>query len=472
MGQEIDNSRFTEEDFIAFKERLSHETDILSQWIKEGELASEHEVGGCELEAWLVDNDGHPLPENEAFLAKLSDPLVVPELSRFNIELNTHPHKLEDGYLDTLHAEISKRWRHCEFVADELGMNMLMTGILPTIKQDDLCPANMSSMKRYRALNEQIFRLRKHRPIELDIKGREHLHLQHHDVMLEAATTSFQIHFKVDIKDAVRAFNASKILSAPMAALAANSPFLFAHDLWDETRIPLFEQAVSVGGSDYSKRVTFGIRYAEKSILECFIANRDRYPVLLPTLSDEPVDELPHLRLQNGTIWRWNRPLVGFSDNGRPHIRIEHRVVPSGPTPRDMVANAAFYFGLVKALMDEETAPEQRLPFKQAHENFYKAAAEGLGTRVTWLDGRAGKVDELILDVLLPMASQGLASFGLGKEEIETWLGIIRQRVQSGMTGAAWQRAWTEKYDRDFPALVRQYRELQNSDQPIHAWAL
>jgi hypothetical protein len=58
------------------------------------------------------------------------------------------------------------------------------------------------------------------------------------------------------------------------------------------------------------------VRYARESILECFEANRTRYPVLLPAVMDEPPESLAHLRLHNGTIWRWNRPLIGFDEQG------------------------------------------------------------------------------------------------------------------------------------------------------------
>jgi len=469
MGQEIAESRFTDADFEAFRQRLARETALLGQWIGDGTLACDEPLGGFELEAWLIDGHGWPAPVNERFLDALDDPLVVPELATFNVELNTPPRRLGPGSLDTMHADLADLWQRCEGAAVPLGVRMLMVGILPTVRQQDLSLRNMSPLQRFRALNEQVFRLRHGKPIELDIRGEQSLRLEHHDVMLEAAATSFQIHLMVDPGRAVRAFNASKLLSAPMVAMAANSPYLFGADLWSETRIPLFEQAVAVGGSNYSRRVTFGVRYAESSILECFESNRDRYPVLLPTVMDEPDEALAHLRLHNGTIWRWNRPLVGFSADGRPHLRIEHRVAPSGPSATDAIANAAFYFGAMASALADEHPPGHYAGFDAARGNFYAAARHGLEAEVVW-EGRRGVVADLISERLLPMAEAGLARLGVGKGERRRWLGVLERRVASRRTGAVWQRAWVAAHGPDFEGLVRRYLANQQADRPVHEW--
>ncbi len=469
MGQEIADSRFTERHFDEFRRRLARETELLGAWISEGRLACDEPLGGFELEAWLIDGRGWPAPVNERFLAALDDPLVVPELSTFNVELNTPPRALGARTLDTMHDDLAALWRRCETAAAQLGAHVMMVGILPTVRQADLTLGNMSSMQRFRALNDQVFRLRHGRPIELDIRGEETMRLEHHDVMLEAAATSFQIHLMVDAGRAVRAFNAAKMLSAPMVALSANSPYLFGKDLWAETRIPLFEQAVAVGGSNDSRRVTFGTRYAEDSILECFEANRDRYPVLLPTLMDQPPEQLAHLRLHNGTIWRWNRPLVGFSADGSPHLRIEHRVAPSGPTAADAIANAAFFFGAMAVALSDPRPPEDYVAFEEARSNFYAAARHGLEAEVVW-QGRRGAVADLLRERLLPMAAHGLARLGVAAGERTRWLGIVEQRVASRRTGAHWQRAWIKAHGPDFEGLVRRYLTHQRADQPVHEW--
>ena len=470
MGDEIAQTEFSAETFERFRERVDLETTLLQQWITDGGLHSDKPTVGSELEAWLVDDEGSPAPRNSELLSSLENEMVVPELAKFNVELNTEPLNLSPGFLETMHANLWQLWQDCEHAANQQGNQMVMIGILPTVKQVDLCMANQSAMKRYRALNDQIFRLRSGDPLHLDIKGREHLKTEHHDVMLEAAATSFQIHYKVDIDMAVRAYNASRILSGPLVAMAANSPYLFGHDLWDESRIPLFEQSVLVGGSSYANRVSFGIRHASNSIMECFEANRVRFPALLPQLMDVAPEKLAHLRLHNGTIWRWNRPLIGFNEDGQPHLRIEQRVAAAGPSMQDMVANAAFYFGALTALLADPEPIEQHIPNRVAARNFYQSAQYGLNAKVNWRSQRTSTVSDLIEQVLLPLAKKGLMSIDYPEVDVDQWLSIIQQRVHSGRNGAWWQRQWVARHGRDFNALVLAYRELQAQDVPVHSW--
>jgi gamma-glutamyl:cysteine ligase YbdK (ATP-grasp superfamily) len=257
-----------------------------------------------------------------------------------------------------------------------------------------------------------------------------------------------------------------------MVAISANSPYLFGCDLWEESRIPLFEQAVSVGGSLFSERVTFGLRYVVRSILECFQANLTRFPVLLPQIMDKSPERLAHLRLHNGTIWRWNRPLIGFDDSGAPHLRIEHRVVPAGPTVSDSIANAALYFGAVQSLAGEAVPSEPSLPFVLAKTNFYTAAREGLHTEVEWLDGRKETLATILSDDILPRARLGLLELGIDVAETDLWLGVIEGRLSSGQTGSSWQRAWVERYGANMDALTAAYLERQQTGRPVHEWTI
>ncbi len=470
MGQEIPSSRFSDEDFAEFARRLESETRLLAEWFDNGVFRGREARGGAELEACLLYRDGDPAPENQAFMQSFDDPLVVPELATFNLELNTHARPLRGDVFSRMADELKASWGRCNRRAGELGLRMGMIGVLPTLRQSTLTLANMSPLNRYRALNEQIFRLRKGQPIRLDIEGREALHLEHQDVMLESAATSFQIHLQVDQPQAAALYNLSKIVSAPMVAVSANSPYLFGRELWEESRIPLFEQAISVGASDLTKRVSFGIRYLYESMMENFTANLLRYPVLLPLLMDEPPERLPHLRLHNGTIWRWNRPLIGFNEAGEPHLRIEHRVVPAGPSVADSIANAAFYFGLVMGLLEQQPQPTERLQFDRARGNFYAAARHGLAAEVAWFDIERIELDRLIAERLLPVARSGLERLGIDPEERDHWLGIVEQRVASRQTGAAWQRAWTERHGRDFHGLMQAYLQHQESGRAVHDW--
>jgi len=273
----------------------------------------------------------------------------------------------------------------------------------------------------------------------------------------------------------VRAYNAAIIASAPLVAVTANSPYLFGHDLWDETRVPLFEQSVSVGGLAGAshgplRRVTFGSGYARDSLMECFTENAQHYPVMLPMHYRDGLEQMAHVRLHNGTIWRWNRPLIGFDYDGMPHLRIEHRVIPAGPTIVDMIANAAFYNGLMQTLMTQAIPPELQLPFAVARDNFYAAAQRGLDAHVRWFGEARGTLLALVSGQLLPMARQGLQQLEIDPADIDRYLGIIEARVNSGQTGAAWQRACAARLGRNLQAMTQIYRAHQDAGRPVHEW--
>ncbi|MEW7985602.1 MAG: glutamate--cysteine ligase [Candidatus Thiodiazotropha sp.] len=472
MGQEIESSEFSAHDFAEFQRRLKRETELLAEWFDAGVFTSEGAVGGFELEACLLDRSAGPAPLNQPLLEELDEPLVVPELATFNVEINSTARLLQGDVFERMAEELQRVWDKCNRLAHPLGARMGMIGIMPSLQQQALTLRNMSPLNRYQALNEQVFKLRHDRPLLIHIEGRETLDLQHDDVMLESAATSFQIHFQVDEKSAAKLYNLSKIASAPMVAVSANSPYLFGYDLWDETRIPLFEQSIAVGASDLTKRVSFGIRYVYESMMENFLANLQRYPVLLPLLMDEPAEKLAHLRLHNGTIWRWNRPLIGFDDSGRPHLRIEHRVVPAGPSVSDCIANAAFYFGLVNGLANRYESPESDMGFIRARSNFYNAAREGLQAELFWFNWKTCRAGELIREQLLGVAREGLTSLGIETASVDHWMGIIRQRVVRGINGAAWQRQWVSRHGMDFQALMEAYLEQQESGKPVHEWSL
>jgi hypothetical protein len=267
-----------------------------------------------------------------------------------------------------------------------------------------------------------------------------------------------------------------QILSAPMVAVSANSPLLFGKRLWQETRIPLFEQAVAIGGIAGGafgplKRVSFGSGYARQSIMEVFVENAEHFPLLLPVDLGDELSRFSHLRLHNGTIWRWNRPLVGFDEDGTPHLRIEHRVIPAGPTVIDTLANTAFFYGLVHSLAEQESVPEHLLEFTRARDNFYAAARYGLNAQVTWLDGRRGRIGEL-LQQLIRYAREGLEQLGCEQRLNDYYLSIIEQRLLTGQTGAAWQLRYLDKHGDDLQSLVAAYREHQDSGKPVHEWTL
>ena len=478
MGRDISTSAFTEADFEAFSQRLHAETELLAGWFADDRLADTHPVGGFELEAWLADTTGRPAALNERLLEALQDPLLTHELAQFNIELNTTPRTLRDGALRAMERDLATTWARTRTAAAALGAQLIAIGILPTVRQDDLGHGAMTPSPRYAALNDQVLRQREERPLRIDICGRERLRTDHPDVMLESAATSFQIHMQVPASRAADYYNAALLVSGPLVAASANSPYLFGRDLWDETRIPLFEQAVESGGvggaaQGPSRRVGFGTGYVRESLIETFRENEQHFPVLLP-IAMEPADgPLAHLQLHNGTIWRWNRPLVGIDDAGNPHVRIEHRVVPGGPSATDAIANAALFYGLTRYFAsDPDYRPAGLLSFPVARDNFYACARHGLGARVRWADDGIYPVARLILRTLLPCARFGLSDLGLAGEDIDRYLGIIEARVDSGRNGAGWQRAWVERHGRDMAALTNAYAERQAEGNPVHRWPL
>ncbi len=471
MGQEIPYQTFSSEDFYEFDIRLTRETRLLERMFAGDSFKSAHPVGGFELEAWLVDAQARPAPANVDFLQRLNNPEVVPELSQFNIEINVPPLILRGEALGRFAAHLQLNWQACRDTARTMGLDLMCVGIHPALRDSQLTLANMSRNERYRVLNEQVLSLRNARPITLELQGNTTLRTVHRDVMLEAATTSFQVHLQIPPTLAVAAYNAAQLVSAPLVAVSANSPFLFGADLWDESRIPLFEQAVDLGEMG-GRRVCLGDDYLQKSLLECFTDNLRLYPPLIPSRLNEPIETLPHLRLHNGTIWRWNRPIIGFSKTGQPHLRVENRVLPAGPTVNDMVANAAFYWGLTWALATHERAWQKDLPFGKVRDNFYAAARHGFNCRLHWLDNQQHDCATLILDTLLPLAEKGLTGLGLAAGNISEYLGIIAARTHSRQNGTAWQRAWVRQHGPDMEALSRAYLVQQWSGRPVHQWEL
>lgn len=473
MGTEIGTQSVTREDFARFGQRLAAETQYARTAYDHGLFADAQRVAGFELEACLIDRGCLPAARNVSFLARLNSSLVVPELSRFNVEINATPQQLQGSSLSRLESELTATWQQCQRVAAEEQGSLIAIGILPTLRDTDLSLANMSPSRRYAMLNDQILRLRGGRPLTLSIEGADRIATTHTDVMLEAATTSFQAHLQTPACDAARTYNASLILAAPLVALSANSPFLFGRALWQETRIPLFEQAVDCcdpGHPEYM-RVTFGSGYLGADPTELFAENLSSYAVLLPFEMPGEIASCAHLRLHNGTIWRWNRLLVGFDDNGRPHLRVEQRVMPAGPSIVDMIANAAFYYGAVHSLTRRAVAPERELPFTAARANFYCAARSGLGAELTWLGGRRIMAGELLARELLPLARQGLAELELAVEDRRRYLGVIDGRLRSGRNGAAWQLAHYAKYH-DFLRLTADYLAHQSRIVPVHEWPI
>jgi len=276
---------------------------------------------------------------------------------------------------------------------------------------------------------------------------------------------------------AIRYYNAGHIIAAPIVAITANSPFLFGKSIWEETRIPVFEQTVFVP-SKFNRnnrdldRVTFGSSYLKESILEVYLENLDYY-ILLPELMDKPPDKLSHLRFHNGTIWRWIRPIIDMNKDGVPHIRIEHRVAPAGPSLTDMIADIAFFLGLIRYYAYCKVAPEKQLAFGKARTNFYQAARYGLNARVDWMESKNVVMKDLLLELLIPQAKQGLLKLGIKKKDAIFYIDeIIKPRVQQQQTGSQWQQKYIAKHGPNFHEMLHRYMENQEKDLPVHEWRI
>lgn len=466
MGEEIETTGFTRQDRARFADRLAQETGHLRALFAKDRFSHAGHMLGFEIETWILDHNYFPASINQELLEALGDPLVVPELSRFNVELNCDPIALERGAFRRAFAALTDLWARCNAVAHRLDANLVMIGTLPTIRKEDMTLPNMSPLNRYYALNREVLRMRRGRALRVDIEGRDHLVSEHADVMLEAATTSFQVHLKAPAELAHLYYNAAIAASGPVLAAAGNAPFVFGKSLWEETRIPLFEQAVVVPGPS---RVSMGSGYATRSLAQIFEENAHAYDILLPMALNAPAGEMRHLRLHNGVIWRWNRPLIGFDPDGTPHLRVEHRVLPAGPSLIDMIANAALYVGLARLLVLSGGDGSGGLPFAAARENFYAAARYGLDARLTWPGVGEIAADRLLLERVLPEARIGLVD--LGVDDAGDFLDVIEARVRSRQTGAAWQRRALEARGGDLYAMMAAYCEGQRSGAPVHEWA-
>lgn len=470
MGQEVSHSHFTEEEMTLFRQRLIAETKLLKQQFEDGLFSSCAPVGGFEIEGWLLDDKMKPASVNDAFFEALNNPLATPELAKFNIELNNLPLPLKADAFNQFERDMLAVYDDARKAAIAVDSDVVLVGILPTLEARDCSLANMSEMKRYHALNDVVFKIREGRPLLFDIHAKDSLTMESDNLMFEAATTSFQIHMQMPWQQAHHYYNASIIASAPLMAMAANAPLLFSKQLWQETRIPLFEQSVDTG--DGLRRVSFGTGYAKESIVECFEENLQEFAVLLPMLFDDDAEKFSHLRLHNGVIWRWNRPLVGFDDDGTPHVRIEQRILPAGPTLKDMVANAAFFYGLTQSLVNQIEQGIEKMPFVQAKDNFYQAAQNGLESTLVWNQKRYGgeALKALLIDELIPLAAAGLSQLNIDADSSAEYLEIIKQRVQTGQTGAVWQLKHLEAVNGDLAQLTHDYMILQSANQPVHTW--
>jgi gamma-glutamyl:cysteine ligase YbdK (ATP-grasp superfamily) len=491
MGEEVDRRVFTREDRSQYRMKVRRCLDVFERMLRESRFDDEVQCTGLEIELNLVDEAGDPALKNAEVLERIADPDFQTELGQFNLEINVAPQALAGAGLARYEADVRASLNMAEEKAAPVGAHLLMAGILPTLAPGHMTADTLSANPRYALLSEQILAARGE-DITLSIHGQERLDTTSDSIVPEAACTSTQLHVQVSPEDFPAYWNASQAIAGVQLAVGANSPFLLGKRLWAETRIALFQQATDTRAEELKvqgvrPRVWFGEHWIN-SIFDLFEENVLYFPALLPIVSDEdPVrtlDEggtpaLSELRLHNGTIYRWNRPIYDAT-SGTPHLRVENRVLPAGPTVVDTMANAAFYFGLVRTLAQSDRPLWSQMSFSAAEENFYVAAQHGIDANLYW--PRLGSVPaaELVLRRLLPMAHEGLDDWGVDPADRDRLLGIIEQRCLSARNGATWlTSAFEATFERDgqgrFDALrsvVRDYRTLMHTNEPVHTWPL
>ncbi|MCI0385853.1 glutamate--cysteine ligase [Streptomyces sp. CNQ085] len=494
MGEKVEAGGFVLSDRRRYRDKHQRCLQGLRRLLEEQRFDRPRDLMGLEIELNLADTEGMPRMMNAQVLERIASRDFQTELGQFNLEVNILPHRLSGRVLDQLAEELRTGLAYADRKAAEVDARIVMIGILPTLTGDHLVSANLTAADRYTLLNDQIMTARGEEVV-LDIEGVEHLRYASSSIAPEAACTSVQLHLQVTPGRFADVWNAAQAVSAVQVAVGANSAFLFGRELWRESRPPLFLQATDTRQPELiaqgvRPRTWFGERWIS-SAYELFEENSRYFPPLLPVCADEEplevldaggVPSLAEMTLLNGTVYRWNRPVYGVAD-GVPHLRVENRVLPAGPTVTDVLANTALYYGLVRALADDPRPVWNRMPFSAAAENFDVACRHGMDARLWWpRPGRGGKlsavpVDRLVLEELLPKAARGLDVWGIEPGDRDRYLSVVEERCRRRVNGASWQadayhRALESGLDREkaLAATVRRYCELARTGEPVHGW--
>lgn len=489
MGREVEAREYSRADHTRYRNAVRRCLHALEQMLERGLFIEEEWRTGLELELNLVGADMTPTMNNREVLEHIDDPGYATELGTFTIELNVEPRRIDGQSLLGLESALGKSLRRANDRAGDRGSQIVPIGILPTLEPPGTGSDWMTPSPRYEQLNEAVLRARRE-DIEIDIEGAEHLRLMTDSIAVEAACTSMQLHLQVAPERYARYWNAAQVLAGPQLALGANSPFLFGKHLWAETRPELFLQATDPRSAELRNQgvrplVPYGERWIS-SISDLFEENVSYYPTLLPETGEEDpfevlaaggIPALDELRLHNGTIYRWNRPVYDVGPDGRPHLRVENRVLPAGPTALDMIANAAFFWGAVVELVHTEVPVWAHMSFDAAHTNFLAGARHGADAQLYWPG--AGRVDwdELVLRVLLPLAQSGLERLGVHATAVDRYLGTIEERARLRTNGAAWQVATVHAFEERgmdrraaLRAMLEAYIAGVHSNEPVHSW--
>jgi CBS domain-containing protein/gamma-glutamylcysteine synthetase len=420
------------------------------------------------------------------------NPWLDTELAKFNLEINLDPRVFTGSALKDMENETKDKLNIIKRELAHFQSDILLTGILPTLHKNDLESHNLTPRERYKLLVESLSAQLLGQAFELRIQGIDELLLRSHTPLLEAANTSFQVHLQVDPENFVPYYNIAQALTAPVLGISANSPIVFGRRLWHESRIALFQQALDVRTTnehmrERSPRVNFGSDWVHNSILDIYREDIARFRSLIYPETNENsmetvlagnIPRLSALQVHNSTVYRWNRPCYGISDTGKPHLRIENRVLPAGPTVVDEIANAALWLGAVVGCAKEWGDIRKKMSWEDVRDNFEKAARFGMDSKFTWFKDKKITVTDLVQHELIPLAKEGLASQGINSGDIDFYMDIISQRAKLNLNGARWQlRAFTKlkketSMDEAITVMTSAIYENQTLGKPVHTWEL
>lgn len=489
MGAHVERDRFDDDEYAAFGQRLQESLSLLAGVLDRPGFGIGPRTMGAELEASFVGADGRVAPISAAVQKDLTDPRIVSELAKFNVEANLGHRPACGPALAELEAELTDVISLVDGAARAAGGRLVVAGIVPSITTEDLGPDAITDEARYRALENGLERMRG-APVNLRIDGAEPLALQARTVALEGASTSWQLHLRVDPSSFRDFFNAARLATVVTLAASGNAPFFCGHRLWQETRVALFKQAVDVRDGRWPAfpRVAFGEEWLGGGAYDLFEQAVRHHPPLIPSLSPSAPGEdvldggapaLDELRLHLGTIWSWVRPVYDPVEGG--HLRLELRALPSGPTARDMAAGAALLLGLTLAFADSMEEVVNVVPFAGVRRDFYRAAKRGLDAELAWPDGWGGlrRVGaRRLVEELLPVAQRGLDTAGFDPVDSAGRLAEVGERVASRRTGAAWILARAAEHEQRYgraEALRRttlDYVAHASEGSPVHTWSV
>lgn len=434
-----------------FLRRLMSDIEALDHMVENGMIEKGITRVGAEQEFCLVQNNLRPAMVGPEVLASLEEPQFTSELARWNLEINLDPQDAGPGCFQRMSNQLDELLAIGSRGAQALDSHILLTGILPTIRKSELRFECMTPNPRYRVLDGSLKELRGE-DFLLQLEGVDEINTKHDSILFEACNTSFQVHLQIDPDEFADRYNWAQVLAGPVLAACVNSPLLLGKELWCESRIGLFRQSIETRRTgnyirDGQPRVAFGNDWLKSSAVEIFKNDITYYKLIVGAELDEEdsmelvkqgnAPRLQAMNLHNGTLYKWNRACYGVG-NGIPHLRIENRYIPAGPTPHDEMANTVFWIGLMYAMPDDcRGSWDKHFRFQEVRANFLKAARNGLSNELRWY-GRPMGARKLILDHLLPLAAQGLDCLNVPSEEYEPWLDTIRQRITVNQTGARW----------------------------------